>query len=42
MQVQLEIIAMDERFIDHGSIEEQAKIAKISTEDILKRIEKSR
>ena len=40
--VELDIIAMDEKFIDHGLIEEQAKIAKISTQDILDRIEKSR
>ena len=40
--VNLEIIAMDEEFIDHGQIEEQAKLAKISTQDILNRIAKSR
>ena len=42
MAVNLEIIAMDEQFIDHGQIEEQAKLAKISTQDILDRIAKSR
>lgn len=41
-QVHLESIAVDELFIDHGQIDEQAKIAQISVDAIYNRLIKSR